>query len=82
MIVASYREFMDRIDMFDPTVRIFILSMCGARQQFASFRWDMAWLAGEVPTTRPAATSSRSGTPTADGWQSGGTMNIFTPKTA
>ena len=47
-IVASYREFMDRITVTSYREDQHSVDVWGATA-IASFRWDMAWLAGNVP---------------------------------
>jgi uncharacterized protein (TIGR02246 family) len=47
-IVASYREFMDRITLTSYREDEHSINVWGG-MAVASFRWDMAWLAGGVP---------------------------------
>jgi uncharacterized protein (TIGR02246 family) len=47
-IVASYREFMDRITLTSYREDRHSVDVWGG-MAVASFRWDMAWLAGGVP---------------------------------
>jgi uncharacterized protein (TIGR02246 family) len=47
-IVASYREFMDRVALTSYREDLHSVDVWG-EMAVASFRWDMAWLAGEVP---------------------------------
>jgi uncharacterized protein (TIGR02246 family) len=47
-IVAGYREFMDRITLTSYREDQYSVDVWGDTA-IASFRWDMAWLAGDVP---------------------------------
>lgn len=78
-IVASYREFMDRITL--TSYRDLHSVDVWGETAVASFRWDMAWLAGEVPNHETGCDvfAFRH----ADGrWLAVWRTMIFTPKTA
>jgi uncharacterized protein (TIGR02246 family) len=47
-IVAGYREFMDRVTLTSYREDQYTVDVWGDTA-VASFRWDMAWLAGDVP---------------------------------
>ena len=60
-IVASYREFIERVTLTSYREEQLVVHVWG-ETAVASYRWDMAWSAGGFQTTRPARMCSRSGT--------------------
>jgi uncharacterized protein (TIGR02246 family) len=79
-IVASYREFMDRITLTSYREDLHSVDVWG-ETAVASFRWDMEWLAAEVPNHETGCDvfAFRH----VDGrWLAVWRTMIFTPKTA
>ena len=77
-IVASYREFMDRVTLTSYREDQQSVDVWGG-MAIASFRWDMAWMAGGVPNHETGCDVF--GLKVIDGrWLAVWRTMIFTPK--